>query len=509
MQQILPEGFSQRLHERLSSPRACPSGRFSGRGIVTCAGGPRYFTCVWVLIWVLRRVFRTSLPIQVWHLGAIEMSEGMRATLEEEGVEVVDAETVIARDPGRVARGWPLKPYAIANSRFQEVLYLDADTVPLADPAAVFDWSDYRDSGLLLWPDILDLKSENPIWRKVGLAPRDCVSVDSGILAVDKARAFAVLDLAVLLNEHWEELYDLLHGDKDTFLLACRLIDYPEAMIAHRPFDLDSDLVQRDPHGNAFLHHRTRTKWSLKSRNRPVAVAAFDADCAAALAELGRRWSGAVFHAPARSEAARAAEAELVAIRRFDYASSVVRTLELLSGNRVGEGRAEYEQHWAVVEREGKLVLQLYSDVQLHVELTRLDDGSWRGATVVTPHFSVRLVAQSAAQTFPNRGIKRLTRSGADVVAGLLTAAGMAAGYDESLARDLAAALRLINGAFDDIPEELAAHLVRLPLDAHWREALGRLLTELESARNRRLELAGDRAEHPLWINPAHYLRVM
>jgi hypothetical protein len=511
MQEVLTEPFRQRLQERLSSRRPCPTGRFSGRGIVTCAGGPRYFTCAWVLIWTLRRVLRSKLPIQVWHLGAVEMSAGMRAILDEEGVEVVDAEAVLARHPARVARGWPLKPYAIAHSRFQEVLYLDADTVPLAEPSAVFDWSAYRDSGLLFWPDILDIKAENPIWAKVGLAPQSCVSVDSGILAVDKTRAFAALDIAILLNEHWEEIYELLHGDKDTFLLACRLVGHAEAMIPHRPFDFDFDLVQRDPQGDAFLHHRTAAKWNLNGRNRPVATAMFNAECDAALAELRRRWNGVVFHAPPGGEAARAAEAAIVATRRFAYVSThgAPRAMELLAGNRVGEGRAEYEQHWAVVQREGAIVLQFYSDVQLHVELTQLEDGSWRGATVVQPHFSARLVAESIAQGFPGQGAERIARTSAEVVAGLLAAAAPAAGYDVGVARDLAAALVLVNGAFDDVPEELAAHLARRTFDSRWSDLLGRLARDLSAARDRRVALGRDRAKHPIEINLTHYLRVL
>jgi len=506
----MQDEFRQRLKERLASPQGAPSGRFAGRGIVTCAGGQRYFTCVWVLIWMLRRVFRSELPIQVWHLGAVEMSEGMRAILEEEaGVEVVDAETVIARHPARVARGWPLKPYAIAHSRFEEVLFLDADTVPLTDPAAVFDWSLYRDCGLLLWPDLIDIKAENPVWAKLGLEPAECISVDSGILAVDKARAFAVLDLAILLNEHWQELYDLLYGDKDTFLIAARLLAYPAAMIPHRPFDFDYDLVQRDPPGDAFVHHRTNAKWNLKSRNRPMSAPALEQDCAAALAELGRRWTGVVFHAPERSAAARAAERALIAIRRFDYISSVTgsRPLELLSGNRVGEGRAEYEQHWAIAEREGKRVLQLYSDVQLHVELAELDDGSWRGGAVVAPHFDARLVAQSAAESWPHRHADRVARGSAEVVAGLLAAAAPPAGFDAARARDLAAALSLVNGAFDDVPEELNERSAAL--DGRWRDLLRGLAGELASARDRRIALAGERAQHPVGINPAHYVRVL
>src|SRR5262245_56338271 len=69
----MTEALLQTLNERRGRPRSCPQGRFDGRGIVICAGGPRYFTCAWVLISVLRHVHRVALPIQVWHLGRSEM----------------------------------------------------------------------------------------------------------------------------------------------------------------------------------------------------------------------------------------------------------------------------------------------------------------------------------------------------------------------------------------------------------------------------------------------------
>jgi hypothetical protein len=431
--------------------------------------------------------------------------------LEEEGVEVVDAETVISRHPARVCAGWPLKPYAIAHSRFQEVLYLDADTVPLSDPAAVLDWDGYRAAGLLLWPDIEDIKAENPVWEKLALAPRRCISVESGILAVDKARAWGVLDLAVLMNEQWEALYSLIHGDKDAFLMACRLLDFSEAMIAHRPFTLDDDLVQRDPQGEPFLHHRTCSKWSLSGRNRPVAAAALDTCCAQALAELRQRWAGIVFHAPAASPAARAAEAELIATRNFEYAisSGPARVLELLRGNRVAQGRAECEQHWAVVERGESLVLQLFSDVQLRVELLRLGDGSWRGGSLVPPHFEARLVAAAIAQSFPHHGAKRIARSAAEQVATLVDPSLLGAGYDEDTARELSAALSLLNRLFDDTPEQIAGRLAGRALDPRWSDLLAGLAAALAQARDHRIALAGERAVHPLAINPAHYVRAI
>jgi len=66
-----------------SRSAAYPFDRFEGRGIVTCAGGLRYFTCAFVLISVLRKHFRCSLPIQVWHLGGREITDEMRLLLSE------------------------------------------------------------------------------------------------------------------------------------------------------------------------------------------------------------------------------------------------------------------------------------------------------------------------------------------------------------------------------------------------------------------------------------------
>ena len=61
------------------------------------------------------------------------------------------------------------------------------------------------------------------------------MSVDSGVVAIDKARGWALLDIAILLNEHWREFYQYLHGDKDTFLLAALLTGVSQPVIEHDP----------------------------------------------------------------------------------------------------------------------------------------------------------------------------------------------------------------------------------------------------------------------------------
>lgn len=478
----------QAIECRRAAPAQYPDGRFEGRGIVICAGGVRYFTCAWVLIAILRRVHRTVLPIQVWHLGRREMSEEMRILLTEEGVEVVDAETTAARYPARLAGGWPLKPYAIAQSRFREVLYLDADTVPLVDPQVAFEWKEYRDSGLLLWPDKVDITKNNPIWARLGLAAVERASINSGLMLVDKARIWDVLDLTVLMNEHWDEIYDILHGDKDTFLVSAQLLNRTFGFIPHRPFLFEGDMVQRDLSGEPFLHHRTRSKWLLNNPNRPLAAPLLMSSCEAALGDLRKRWSGTVFHAPERSLQARAEEARLIAIRSFRYeAATGERNIELWPGGRMGVG-ATFERHWAVIDLTGELVLQFYVGDAPTETLHKSDDGCWRGLAARLD-FEVRLEERPASTTLLFEAGDRILRSADDFVGAFVQPALFTVGYDEERASAVRSALSLLNDMYDDVPERIIEHATRHRAPMQWQSVLDQLAAKLAPARDRRIGL--------------------
>jgi hypothetical protein len=497
--------------ERLGAPPAFPAERFAERGIVICAGGQRYFTCAWILISALRHYHNCTLPIQVWHLGRNEMSEAMRLMLEEEGVEVVNAEIVLSRYPASIRGGWPLKPYAIAHSRFREVLFLDADTVPLTDPTAVFEWELYRRAGIVLWPDIVELRSSNPIWARLGLEPRHCVSVDSGMIAVDKSRNWRLLDLAILFNERWQETYQLLHGDKDTFLLAAILTGVSDPVMPHRPFTVEeSDLVQRDVSGDPFVHHRTGSKWKLNGRNQPVVASALAAHSEQALAALRERWTGAIFHAPERSNRARALEAKLLEQARFHYATTIhgARPLVLQRAGVIGEGRSELEQHWAVVERDGQPVLQFFSASRLVVELAWEADGSWRGTSIGERGYDARLVPMDAWRTWPHAEDKRMVRSAGAEIDSLLDPSLFACGFDAEIEVELAAALSLLNRLFDDVSEQLETKLASMPLAPDWRVRLKTLAETLRLGRDTRLDQGLEDFAVPVEINPHHYTRI-
>lgn len=504
------EELREAIEERLRNPPPFAQERFAEKGIVICAGGQRYFACAWILISVLRHVHQTKLPIQVWHLGRNEMSEAMRLMLEEMDVEVVNAETVIHRFPAKIEGGWPLKPYAIAHSRFSEVIFLDADTIPLADPATAFAWDRYRESGLLLWPDVIDLRKHNPIWTILGLEPRNCMSVDSGVIVIDKARDWLLLDLAILLNEHWRKSYKYLHGDKDTFLIAALLTGARQPVIEHRPLAANGDLIQRDLDGDPFLQHRTGSKWKLYGPNQPVIVPTIAAHCEKAIAVLRHRWTGAIFHTPERSEGARQRERELIERRRFRYVVSngKPRCLELLKAGVIGEGRADLEQHWCVIERAGGLVLQFFSGSRLVVELSPASDGSWSGASIGHPGFDARLIGEGDWHSWPHANGERACRSAETEVATLLDPSLFATGFDSETEQELRGALSLLNRLFDDVPEQVTAKLASLSLSQEWRFSLKMLAQSLQEARDARLIRVRQDLIAPTDINPWHYTRI-
>src|SRR5579871_6091439 len=214
------ESLKQELAEAARAEPEWPATRFAGRGIVICAGGPRLFTCAYVLIGLLRRYLGCTLPIEVWHIGPAEIGPPMRGLIEELGAEAVDALEVAKRHDIRTLGGWELKPFALMNCRFAEVLLLDADNVPVRDPGFLFDAPEYREAGTLFWPEINRISADNPIWALCGVEWRDMPSLESGQIVLDKARCWRALSLTHWINQRSHAFYQLLYGDKDTFLMA-------------------------------------------------------------------------------------------------------------------------------------------------------------------------------------------------------------------------------------------------------------------------------------------------
>jgi hypothetical protein len=365
-----------------------PAHRFQGRGIVTCAGGPRYFTCAWVLVRVLRDLFKTALPIQVWHKGAAEIDPRMRALLERHQVEVVDAYAIKSHQPP--THRWALKPFAILHSRFQEVLFLDADNVPVVDPACLFAAAPYRETGAIFWPDLKPIPADSPIWEICRVPYRDEPSFESGQIVLDKARGWKALLLTMHMNELADFYYQHVHGDKETFHMAWRILDQPYTMLPH-PARLiwcgQTDplfayvgpvMGQRDFDGRVIFQHRNWPKFILFGKNPRYPGFAHEEKCFEFLDELARLWNGRVSTLELRPPEEYRSNG---ASRWFRYVrvSDHERLLEFRADQRIGYGSSDRERKWRVIPEGPTSVLEILGDGFVTCRLARQENGVWRG----------------------------------------------------------------------------------------------------------------------------------
>jgi ADP-heptose:LPS heptosyltransferase len=269
----------------------CPA-HFSGRGIVICAGGERYFTNAWVCINMLRQL-GCRLPIQLWHLGSEEIDNTMRALVRPLGVNCIDAYKVRKTHPIRMLGGWQLKPYAILYSRYKEVLFLDADNVPCVNPEYLFDTPEFAITGAVFWPDHEQLDSSSLIWKSCGMVKPSEPEFESGQMVLDKGRCWRPLRLAIWFNEHSDFYYQHLYGDKETFHLAFRKLGQRYSLVPHPVQAIEGTMCQRDFEGRRIFQHRNTDKWELSLSNARVDGFLFEEECRKYILRLRQLWRGA------------------------------------------------------------------------------------------------------------------------------------------------------------------------------------------------------------------------
>jgi len=351
-----------------------------------CAGGARLFTCVWVMLRMLRKC-KSTLPVEVWHLGPQEMDWRMSGLLGELGATAVDAWRV--GDPlERPTQGWPLKPFAMLHSRFREVLLLDADNVPVVNPEELFDAPQYRETGAVFWPDLEPLPRESAIWEICRVPYRAEPSFESGQILLDKQRCWNALQLTMHLNQHASFYYQHLNGDKDTFHMAWRMLDQAYSMIPHPVGCVSPEqgpwfeyrgtvLQQHDFEGRVVFQHRNFPKWVLLGENPRYPGFLQEQGCLAFLRELAGRWDGRV--ATALLQPPREAGTDKSLWFRYERVSSDQRMLEFLPDGSIGHGASRNERQWQLREHAGQPVLDIIGDQLPTCLLTESAPGVWRG----------------------------------------------------------------------------------------------------------------------------------
>ncbi len=359
-----------------------PVGNSGGRGIVICAGGIRYFTCAWVCINMLRKTGCT-LPVELWHLGSCEINDVMRGLLSPLNVQCVDAHKIRKNSPVRLLNGWELKPYAIIHSDFSEVITLDADNVPLVDPAFLFETPQYARMGAIFWPDFGRLEQSRNIWQLSGVAYRDEPEFESGQIVIDKRRCWKPLKLTMWMNEHSDFWYRHIHGDKETFHICWRKLGWDYAMPSRGIHALSATMCQHDFQGRRIFQHRNMAKWTI-GENRRISGFQEEESCLGFLDDLRPHWnriSGMEIYVAQKKSHAEESLAQQLMREKWTYVrvGHDARAMEFLSTGLVGKGAAGLEVFWNIRLDGVTAYLDIMSEELPTCRLRLEPDGVWRG----------------------------------------------------------------------------------------------------------------------------------
>jgi hypothetical protein len=233
------------------------------RGIVICSCD-KFFEFTVHLIEVLQ-AFKVDLPpILISYIGDDDLSPGRQLYFKSMGVGLLDVTKYFDQ---RVLRlnGWAVKPFGILAAPFQEVLFMDADTVTIQNPLKMFDDPGYKEDGLILfrdrichqeWPKqklwlernmIKPLSraiKESDIWK--GYTDHQ---IDSSLLVIDKHRRLWALLATCKLNmyEERKDFYHYFLGDKESFWLGAEMMRESVAQIPVLP-GVFGRFVDRDEH---------------------------------------------------------------------------------------------------------------------------------------------------------------------------------------------------------------------------------------------------------------------
>ncbi|KAL3658729.1 hypothetical protein V7S43_016364 [Phytophthora oleae] len=277
-------GFRDHVHAVVEKTRTpgfslpnVASGQHPRDGIVMVVY-PKLLASAYAGIRLLRDVLHCHLPIEIWfHVDEIGEDLVLLAPLQRLAIYIGG----ISFHPiyNQRAKGFLSKVFAIYNSHFDRVLFLDADNVPVRDPTFLFSTMEFEANGAIFWPDfwhprrtLFNLHARSMVWELLDLPFVDMFEQESGQLLVDRTRHAAPLELVYLYTFHepnYFEKLNLVYGDKDLFRLAWLKLVAPFYMIETVPAMAGRvvngsfcgmTMVQHDANGDVLFLHRNQHK---------------------------------------------------------------------------------------------------------------------------------------------------------------------------------------------------------------------------------------------------------
>jgi hypothetical protein len=251
-----------------------------GKGIVLTAGRFDLVTNAIVLIKELQ-YYKCSLPIELWYNKRCECVAKHECELPNDAKIYIESLGVTCRDFSDyliVKKKFQFKVAACYLSKFDHILFLDADNNVLCDPSYLFDMKEYKEHNAIFWPDywLLEKNARCYQYFPQGVKPRwNLFSQESGQLLINrKLYSDQLWAVFLTLEYNFEHLapQPFNHGDKDWFHITFNameadyhFIPYPVSSIGTINNKMKSICMgQRDHNGTLIFIHQNHLDWSQR-----------------------------------------------------------------------------------------------------------------------------------------------------------------------------------------------------------------------------------------------------
>ncbi|KAG9066062.1 hypothetical protein KI688_001281 [Linnemannia hyalina] len=200
-------------------------GSFHGRGFVLCGGDKQF-------------------QMMVSHMGENDLSPERQEYIRQMTNDIEVLDITYHLDNGYLKlKGWTIKPFAILASKFEEAIFIDADTYFLRSPEVLFGDPGYLATGAPFFYDrtILPGWRKGPDWIRANIPSMSNIPQtsrpfrgttaherESGVVVINKRRWLPALFSVCKMNSFWERdlsAYQTFYGDKETFYIEFELVE--------------------------------------------------------------------------------------------------------------------------------------------------------------------------------------------------------------------------------------------------------------------------------------------
>ena len=226
---------------------------YQGRGVVITGGVVKYWSSA-VLAFAAVRRSGCNIPGELWILESEVPSipSEAREALSRIGVEV----HVLPHDPDHMLSGYRTKVAALLSSSFEEVLFLDSDSIALQNVCELFEHPTYKKHGAIFWPDLWPPTPSPELFEVTGLSPDAGLQMthETGQMVISKKRHWRPLMLATHFNLLGPGLYYRFlsdingEGDKESFPFGFVLSNETYHLVPGQPdmVGVHSEVVEND-----------------------------------------------------------------------------------------------------------------------------------------------------------------------------------------------------------------------------------------------------------------------